>query len=97
MGFTLGELVDRVPPNTEDRVRYVKREFSKKIHSILRAETGFRLSAHANRSGSSKRTISVPVEIVPGVPEELADLKIPDDQELPMHLAPCEEGTGVFC
>lgn len=89
MGRTLQELVNMVPLETENRVREVKRTFTRNIHNIIRQETGLRLSFQTNEElSSSRKGTAIPVHILPGVPEELENLEFPDDQTFSLLLAP---------
>lgn len=89
MPMTLSQLVERVPSNTEVRVKFVKDKFSRLVHSILRRETGLRLSLKdTDEEIGRKRGTTISVRIMPGIPVEMNDFIIPEDQELPLLLSP---------
>src|SRR4051812_29946907 len=66
----LAQLVEMIPPDTEDRVDTARQRFNGMVRAILREEMALRLSAPStDASGSAKlETTTVPVRVQPGVP-----------------------------
>lgn len=89
MAILLSDLLKKLPPNTEERVKKAKDRWNKKIREALRRET--RLSLHRRDDFTSKdEIITIPITVCPGLPDELQPLnrKIADEYELALLLAP---------
>jgi len=82
-------LLEKLPPDTEERVKKAKDRWNQRIREALRRET--RLSLHRRDEYRNKDdVITVPIAVCPGLPEELwpQDDKIADEHELALLLAP---------
>jgi hypothetical protein len=89
MAILLRKLLEQLPPDTEERVRKAKDRWNTRIREALRRET--RLSLHRRDEYRDKdEIIAVPINLCPGLPEELRPLddKIADEHELALLLAP---------
>lgn len=90
MAILLSELLDRIPQDTLERVDKKRKQIQATIREELRKETGFLL----NRKDSSDKGlqilegVSVPVELVPGLPDRLIDFKFPDELLLALAISP---------
>ncbi len=80
MPIRLTDLIARVPPEVEKRVRHVRDQTRSTLQDALRAECRLLLrtpaETEANQPGAQ-----VPVEVAPGHPAILEDITFPDDFE----------------
>ncbi|MDI3469867.1 MAG: hypothetical protein OJF62_001930 [Pseudolabrys sp.] len=85
MPIKLTELIERVPPAVEEKVRRVRDQVQPAVREALRAEC--RLMFRTPEEAEQKRPgAQVPVEVAPGYPAVLKDVQFPDDFERIMLL-----------
>lgn len=85
MPIMLSDLIERVPPAVEERVRRVRDQVQPAVREALRAEC--RLMFRTPEEAEQKRPGGqVPVEVAPGYPAVLKDVQFPDDFERIMLL-----------
>lgn len=76
MAVLLRDLLDRVPPEVERRVRATRDRSRNVLREAIRAECRFAMRTDAEDGGT---TAQVPVDVVAGYPESLHDLCFPDE------------------
>jgi len=88
----LSELLKFIPADTEQRVRRARDRFNTNIREAIRQETGLRFRPKA-KAGDLQPTeaISVPIRIVPGLPESLQRREIENEHRTAAILAPWKE------
>lgn len=85
MPIRLTDLIDRVPPAVEQKVRRARDQVQPAVREALRAEC--RLMFRTPDEAKEKRQgAQVPVEVAPGYPVVLDDVSFPDDFERIMLL-----------
>jgi len=89
MSVTLGELLQMVPPETEQKVASVISRYNRTVRDLLRREMALRLSLSEESEATKERSgTSVPVHVVPGYPIEYRDIVVPEEYRLSLMLAP---------
>jgi hypothetical protein len=96
MTITIQELLEQVPPETEDIVNKTRIRFNTTIRQMLRQETGLRLGGSKNKEDELQDGHSIRVFVEPGVPEELERLRFDEHEWLAIMLAPmCSELSAL--
>ena len=95
MPIRLTDLIARVPPEVEKRVRLVRDQTRSVLQDALRGECRLLLRTPAETEGNQPGA-QVPVEVAPGHPAILKNISFPDDFERILLLGryrPCLEQT----
>ncbi|MEE9215106.1 MAG: hypothetical protein V3U54_10000 [Thermodesulfobacteriota bacterium] len=86
MSILLQELLKDIPGDTEEQVDLTRKRINNEVREAIRKETG--LALNRKDADQSRKNISVPVVLVPGLPEVLRNMKYDDDQELLLKISP---------
>lgn len=93
MPILLQDLIYQLPSDTEDKVKQARDRFNTRVRDALRRET--RLSFHR----ADDTNVTVPVHVVPGLPEPLQPLdqqSIDDKYRVALLLAPYRHSLSSF-
>lgn len=77
----LEDLVNRVPPEVENRVNKTRQRLNPLVRAILREETALRLNFSSGsdvQEGNGREIVSVPISVLPGAPADACD-EVPID------------------
>jgi hypothetical protein len=83
----LDDLLESMPPDAEERVRRTRDRLNQNIREILRQETGLRFRRIATAPQPSE-SVTVRVQLVPGLPTSLQARQISDKDRLAALIAP---------
>ena len=86
MSILLEELLKDIPDDTEERVDRTRKRINTEVREAIKRETG--LALNRKDIGQNRTNISVPVVLVPGIPEVLKDIKYEDDHGLLLKICP---------
>lgn len=86
MAITVADLISRVPPETEERVRRVRDQMRATVQDALRSECRLVMRT-AEELAEHRQGGQVPVEIAPGHPAVLDRLILPEDMDIALRLA----------
>lgn len=85
MSILLQDLLEKIHKDTEKRVRLTVKRINKEVREAVRRETGLILNRQ-DSDDRSERNVSVPVDIVPGLPKVLQDMQF--DNDLLLKISP---------
>lgn len=90
MAILLVDLLDRIPQDTQDRVDKKRKQIQATIREELRKETGFLLNRKdaSDKGYKMQEGVSVPVELVTGLPDRLINFRFPDELLLALAISP---------
>jgi hypothetical protein len=90
MTILLADLLDRIPQDTHDRVDKKRKQIQATIREELRKETGFLLNRKdaSDKGYKMQEGVSVPIDLVTGLPERLINFKFPDELLLALAISP---------
>jgi hypothetical protein len=91
MPILLEDLIERLPSDTEEKVKKARDRFNNRIREALRGETRFYFRRRAGSNSPRDETIAVTISIEPGLPEVLRPIEkqsIDDKHRLSLLLAP---------
>lgn len=86
MAIAVADLISRVPPEAEERVRRVRDQMRATVQDALRSECRLVMRT-AEEQAEHRQGAQVPVEIAPGHPAVLDRLILPDDMDMALRLA----------
>lgn len=93
MTISIQELIQRLPQNTEARVKGAKTKYLGAIQELMRKESGLLLNRKAlvNRPESS---VSIPISVIPGIPTQLRDISFDEEYRMLLPLLPYHSLLG---
>lgn len=86
MSITLQQLLQEIPDDTREQVDRTRKRINAEVREAIKRETG--LALNRKDIGQSRTNISVPVVLVPGIPEALQDIEYEDDYDLLLKISP---------
>lgn len=89
MAIRFDDLLNLLPKDTYDRVERTRKRVNNTVREAIRRETGLMLNRQdSNDPNGDQADISIPITIVPGVPNKLRELRFDDSYAMVLRLSP---------
>lgn len=88
MAIYLEDLLTQIPDDTEERVERARKKWNNTIRELLRKETGLLLNRPKKPGIGTNETVAIPVNLVPGLPDVLQEIKFEEDTWLIAQVSP---------